>query len=182
MKHDPKKQVYGMERVKSRTLSDEELAFMKGVELPSKKKSDDTPVETDAASPVVMPVAETRPQVKPIQEDITFSDRPSPISDDTIVITDATNTVEIVFEISQPDKDGKAQKPIAFSVTIKNSSIDISEDGISILIRGDIDVRPPTLVPLYIIVNDREKFNVMYTGGKHRFGKFTNISFAKLDD
>lgn len=67
----------------------------------------------------------------------------------------------------------------AFTVGIDALSVDVEDDGVSILMRSDIDVRPPTLVTMVIDL-EGVSYNVIYTGGKHRLGNCINMSFARV--
>lgn len=184
-KNKYEKQKYGMEKASPRMLTPEELSFIEGRTAPKPIARDDEEVTLDEGDKVTpMPgggfeqYRAEQPQTfnmqqVPVLQDVQYSDN-------TIVIDDADKQVELRFETSVPRPDGTS-KSVVFSVSIGNSSIDISEDGISILTRSDIDIKPPTLVPLTIIVDSGKQYDVVYAGGKHRFGKFTNISFARID-
>lgn len=186
-KHDPKKQVIGMQNPMAKTYSKEELDWLEGktVETDS-DNSDETdvltkitnevqssPANTDdmprslAISPVV-----TQPAVQVVSQPVA--------QDNTIVINDANKKVEVRFETQIPK--GDSMKTITFSVAVNNVSVDATEDGVSIFMKNDITIKPPTLIPLTLIVNDSIKYDVIYTGGRHRLNNFINMVFVRISD
>lgn len=74
---------------------------------------------------------------------------------------------------------GEYGKETLFSVTVEAVSIDVSDDGVSLLIHGDISIDPPTLTDMTIKIG-KTLFDVTYTGGKHRLGSYVNMSFARF--
>lgn len=185
-KNKYEKQKYGMEKASPRTLTEEELLFINN-KVPKKPieraEEEVTLTDADKVQPVPGGGFEPFKQPEPVVQTPAFVAAPAaPVKqpDNTIVINDANKHVELIFETSVPRPDGTPKK-VVFSVSIGNSSVDITDDSISILIRSDVDIKPPTLVPMTIIVDNGEHHEVIYAGGKHKFGKFTNISFVKLD-
>lgn len=163
--HDPKKQVFNMQKPKSKELSEEELAWLNGETLPANEEK--KPIATNVNPEVLQDIKYVSPTVRTEQVR----------DENTIVINNANKKVEVRFETSAPKPDGSS-KPVVFSVTVNNAAVDATDDGISILMRNDLEIKPPTLVPMTIIVNEKAKYSVVYAGGKHRLGNFTNISFA----
>lgn len=176
--HDPKKQVYGMEKPSTRILSEEELAWMEGrsVPKPMKRAKEEITLEDND---IVMP-DETGGYI-PVQPKQKVIYTPEKKDDNTIVVNNANKKVEVRFETSAPKPDGSS-KPVVFSVTVNNAAVDITEDGISILMKNDLEIKPPTLIPMTIIMDSGIQYSVVYAGGKHRLGNFTNISFARIGD
>lgn len=182
-KHDPKKQVIGMQNPMAKTYSKEELDWLEGktVETDS-NNSDGTDVLTKITNEVQSAPANTDDMprslaISPVvtQPAVQVVSQPA-AQDNTVVINDANKKVEIILNSTINNKN------VSFGVTVNNAAVDVTEDGISILMRNDLEIKPPTLVPMTIIVSERVKYSVVYAGGKHRLGNFTNISFARIGD
>lgn len=174
-KHDPNKQRYGMEKPARRELSDTELAWLNGdIVYEPDTDTNTSNNDIDAGTKTTF-IASNSAGTKSVISNIDITTAKLS-NDNTIVIDNANRKVEVIFT------GNSSNKQVTFSVTINNAAVDITDDGVSILMRNDLEIKPPTLVPMTIIVDNGTKYSVVYAGGKHRLGNFTNISFARIGD
>lgn len=99
--------------------------------------------------------------------------RPQQKNEDSSNIVEINND-NIPFDISYPE-DTKLM-----SVGMNAMSVDISDDSVSILIKDEIRMKLPKLVPLHLVI-DEHPYKVCWAGGIHKFGKFKHISFVIVD-
>lgn len=123
----------------------------------------DVEVESDVAPPVAVAVNETAaPVQQPIQKP----------GEGIIRIKDAKKRVDLICKGKFGDSDG------IFSVGMSAVSVDVAPDeGISVLVRADVDVCPPTLCNMLLRI-DGVEYRVLYAGGKHRLGGYINMPFV----
>lgn len=123
----------------------------------------DVEVESDVAPPVAVAVNET---TAPIQQPV---QKPG---EGIIRIKDAKKRVDLICKGKFGDSDG------IFSVGMSAVSVDVAPDeGISVLVRADVDVCPPTLCNMLLRI-DGVEYRVLYAGGKHRLGGYINMPFV----
>lgn len=90
-----------------------------------------------------------------------------------IRIKDAKKRVDLVCAGKFGDRDG------VFSVGMSAVSVDITPEGVSVLVRAEVDVYPPTLCNMLLRVDGAE-YQVLYAGGKHRLGGYINMPFVRV--
>lgn len=175
-----------------RVLSDEEKAFIAGTTPAKKPKArQGTPIPAADPSESLVPdgqggfkkAVEPQPAADDGQPPLPVPARIVPDTSDkegVIRINDEKRKVTITckgkFMLCGADDYGKASE---FSVCVEAASVDVSENGVSLLIRGDAVINPPTMVMMTITV-DGVQHNVTYTGGRHRLGNYVNMPFARI--
>lgn len=135
----------------------------KGGFRPVTSPTPDVEVESDVAPPVVVAANETAaPVQQPVQKP----------GEGIIRIKDAKKRVDLICKGKFGDSDG------IFSVGMSAVSVDVAPDeGISVLVRADVDVCPPTLCNMLLRI-DGVEYRVLYAGGKHRLGGYINMPFV----
>ena len=123
----------------------------------------DVEVESDVAPPVAVAANDTAaPVQQPVQKP----------GEGIIRIKDAKKRVDLICKGKFGDSDG------IFSVGMSAVSVDVAPDeGISVLVRADVDVCPPTLCNMLLRI-DGVEYRVLYAGGKHRLGGYINMPFV----
>lgn len=161
-------------------LTKEELAFVTGRKVDEISDEEMADREQQAKTKAEEKPVKVRPE--PVstgsyyQPELSVAQKPTQ-ADNIIEIKNQNIKVSIIYTHDVTKNDGST-KQVTFSVTINAYSVETSSDGISMLIEGNIDIKPPTLIPMIIEVNS-EKYNVVYAGAKHTLGKFINISFVR---
>lgn len=182
-----------------RQLSEEEKAFIEGRDAQSKSiLVGSTPAE--AASGIMRmvpdgkggfrPVTAPAPDVEieaagtqPERNDTDTASHAQPeqvayrtvnLQDEGVIrIKDAKKRVDLVCAGKFGDRDG------VFSVGMSAVSVDITPEGVSVLVRAEVDVYPPTLCNMLLRVDGAE-YQVLYAGGKHRLGGYINMPFVRV--
>lgn len=177
-----------------RQLSEEEKAFIEGRDAQSKSiLVGSTPAES--ASGIMRMVPDGKGGFRPVTapapdveiEDagaqppvaVAVNETSSPVQqpvqkpgEGIIRIKDAKKRVDLICKGKFGDSDG------IFSVGMSAVSVDVVPDeGISVLVRADVDVCPPTLCNMLLRI-DGVEYRVLYAGGKHRLGGYINMPFV----
>lgn len=189
---------------KMRVITPEEEAFMSGKTIAKpREKARRVGTTSDDPSDRLVPdgkggfrkIEDTPAGVPPVQAEPVVADTPvaataapvpakveEPKSDDVIRINDEHRKVTIKCKgkfipcgLGTEEYSTKAE----FSVCVEAASVDISDEGVSLLIRKEIVLNPPTLVAMTLEIGDTS-FNVTYAGGKHRLGSYVNMPFTRL--
>lgn len=99
---------------------------------------------------------------------------------EVIVIKDQKKRVRIKYSHTTPE-----DKTITFSVGIPAASVEVQQDGVSILISKDIEIRPPALIPCTLEVGNEnhpiKEYQVIFAGATHTIGKYINIPFIIVE-
>lgn len=157
-----------MVKAVKREMSEEEKTFLYGETEP--QKEDNTP----SVKPFYdEPIQEIRiPQLSP--------ERIKTLDGEVIIIKDQKKRVRIKYSHSTPEG-----KVIAFSVGIPAASVEVQQDGVSILISKDIEIRPPALIPCTLEVGNEnhpiKEYQVIFAGATHTIGKYINIPFIIVE-
>lgn len=99
---------------------------------------------------------------------------------EVIIIKDQKKRVRIKYSHTTPEG-----KTIVFSVGIPAASVEVQQDGVSILISKDIEIRPPALIPCTLEVGNENhpirEYQVIFAGATHTIGKYINIPFIIVE-
>lgn len=99
---------------------------------------------------------------------------------EVIVIKDQKKRVRIKYSHTTPE-----DKTITFSVGIPAASVEVQQDGVSILISKDIEIRPPALIPCTLEIGNEnhpiKEYQVIFAGATHTIGKYINIPFIIVE-
>lgn len=103
----------------------------------------------------------------------------SPAKTDTnnlVELLGLTNSVDnIEISIQVPAKTGEM---LAFSIQLKPTAINISDDCITVLIPADINIKPPALVPL-TVKKSGITYPVVYAGTMLQTPKINLLAFLR---
>lgn len=159
-----------MVKAVKREMSEEEKIFLYGNSNP--KKETTTP-SAEAESFYDEHIQETlTPQLLP--------ERHKTLDGEVIIIKDQKKRVRIKYSHNTPEG-----KIITFSVGIPAASVEVQQDGVSILISKDIDIRPPALIPCTLEVGNEnhpiKEYQVIFAGATHTIGKYINIPFIIVE-
>jgi hypothetical protein len=120
---------------------------------------------------------------EPVTEEVQVQEKPVPKykeDGEVIVIKDQKKRVRIKYSHTTPEG-----KTIAFSVGIPAASVEVQQDGVSILISKDIEIRPPALIPCTLEVGNEnhpiKEYQVIFAGATHTIGKYINIPFIIVE-
>lgn len=98
-----------------------------------------------------------------------------PVSGDSIIrIKDMKAPVSL--SCSFTGKQGRQKK---FSIRLNAISVDVSDNGISLMLNDSVTVEPPITEQMKLTYKGKP-YGVVFTGGIHRFGPFVNMYFTRI--
>lgn len=98
-----------------------------------------------------------------------------PVSGDSIIrIKDMKAPVSL--SCSFTGKQGRQKK---FSIRLNAISVDVSDNGISLMLNDTVTVEPPITEQMKLTYKGKP-YGVVFTGGIHRFGPFVNMYFTRI--
>lgn len=139
---------------------------------------DDDDMGINAFNSNDMNAAAGLPAVTAIEETAT-NDAPKPaaqpVSGDSIIrIKDMKAPVSL--SCSFTGKQGRQKK---FSIRLNAISVDVSDNGISLMLNDTVTVEPPITEQMKLTYKGKP-YGVVFTGGIHRFGPFVNMYFTRI--
>lgn len=158
----------------SRKLTPEEEAFLNGDKITIEDKSY-LVTAPDGVTPNDVAYDSSVDTLNVYMQNIT--NIPVHNGEATIQIPNQRRPVIIACDVTAPN--GRVVK---FSVEIRANIVERNEDGISVVMTRDVDICPPSLVPLTLRTGGHT-FQVIYAGGKCKLNdRFVNISFVIIED
>lgn len=154
-------------------------SFLSGNSVDGDSQSvDDDDMGINAFNSNDMNAAAGLPAVTAIEEPVA-NDVPKPaaqpVSGDSIIrIKDMKAPVSL--SCSFTGKQGRQKK---FSIRLNAISVDVSDNGISLMLNDTVTVEPPITEQMKLTYKGKP-YGVVFTGGIHRFGPFVNMYFTRI--
>lgn len=160
--------------MRAKSLADADAIFMNSTFVSADKE----PVHEPAPEPVLVAPKATAVAptdvphaAAPVLPRPAISPAPVRQADNVITIDDKKIAVEVWFETSKGSK---------FAVEFKAASVEESDESISILYRSEFQIQFPIMEELKVRTRGTTH-TVLFVGGRHKLGTFTNISFVKYN-
>lgn len=74
---------------------------------------------------------------------------------------------------------GQSGRQKSFSIKLHAVSVDVSENGVSMMLANTFSIEPPVTEPMTITCGGTT-YNVVYTGGVLKFDQFVNMYFTRV--
>lgn len=165
---------------KLRQLSPEEEAYINGTAAPAAKQQVQDSSSEELAAGARRVVPDGAGGFKPVSAITTAAPvlKEVPAEPDTATVIRIPKASKRVT-IKCAGAFGDEGRTGMFTVGIDALSVEVEDDGVSILMRSDIDVRPPSLATMTVEV-EGVGYSVIYAGGKHRLGNYISMSFTRV--
>lgn len=127
--------------------------------------------EVEVKAPVIAPLFDT-PTTSSASSDQTMQ-HTKPALVEALGLQESNETIEIILNFTTSNNS-----PAVFSVSVKPIATNITEDCVTLLIDSSVNVKPPTLLPLFV-KKSGVTYPVVYAGTILQTPKLNVLSFLR---
>lgn len=127
--------------------------------------------EVEVKAPIVSPLFDAPTASNIPSEQATYQSKPALV--EALGLQESNETIEIILNFTTSNNS-----PATFSVSVKPIATNITEDCVTLLIDSSVNVKPPTLLPLFV-KKSGVTYPVVYAGTILQTPKLNVLSFLR---
>lgn len=127
--------------------------------------------EVDEKEPITSPLFATPTASSTPLAQAAHQSKPALV--EALGLQESNETIEIALNFTTPNNS-----PATFSVSVKPMAINVTEDCVTLLIDSSVNIKPPTLLPLFV-KKSGVTYPVVYAGTILQTPKLNVLSFLR---